>query len=198
MDSTISSPTSSAIADNEREISLRELSLRERFGGWLAGVVRQPGVHARFVNTLSLLEHIGSVKIARTQSGESITEEILQHLAEETRHAQVLKRIARAIDFEVAADYTDPRLLVGAAARGYFARLDVGVRGFVRRGLPLEAPAPGPSPRGPVESAAGWCAGRGAGGPVTERCAGMKTRKVVPLPTVLSTSTQPWCCLTMP
>jgi hypothetical protein len=120
-----------------------ELRLRDTFERWLAGVVGRPDVHVRFVNTLSMLEHIGSAKIARTQSGKSITAEILQHLAEETRHAQVLKRIACAIDPDLPLDYADHRLLAGAAARGYFARLDVGVRSFVRRELPpaLHAPA---------------------------------------------------------
>lgn len=104
----------------------------------MAELPSRPAGHARFVNTLSLLEHIGSVKIARTQAGAAITEQVLQHLAEETRHAQVLKRIVRTIDPPSSLDYHDTRLLAGSTARGYFARLDAGVRAFVRRELPEE------------------------------------------------------------
>lgn len=123
-------------------IDEREQQVRDRFEHWLHEVPHRPETHARFLNTLSLLEHIGSVKIARTQSGPSITAEVLQHLAEETRHAQVLKKLAITTDAALPLDYSDDRLLVGAAARGYFARLDVGVRSFVRRELPLELQGP--------------------------------------------------------
>jgi hypothetical protein len=121
---------------NDKDSAASEAVVRERFERWLAGIPSRPALHVRFVNTLSLLEHIGSVKIARTQSGPAITAEVLQHLAEETRHAQVLKKIAHGIDAAAVPDYSDRALLAGAAARGYFARLDVAVRAFVRRELP--------------------------------------------------------------
>ena len=107
----------------------------------MEGLPSRPAEHARFVNTLSMLEHIGSVKIARTQAGPAITEQVLQHLAEETRHAQVLKRIVRSIHRPSSLDYHDSRLLAGSTARGYFARLDAGVRSFVRRELPADRQA---------------------------------------------------------
>jgi len=110
---------------------------RTAFAQWLTALPSQPDLHSRFVNTLSMLEHIGSVKIARTQAGTAITEEILQHLAEETRHAQILKRIARRIGGDAVADYADGRILAGPAARGYFARIDAGVRAFTRERFPV-------------------------------------------------------------
>lgn len=110
-----------------------ELLLRERFERWMGALPERPTLHARFANTLSLLEHIGSIKIARTQAGSGITEEILRHLAEETRHAAYLKRLARRIDPRIPEDYGNDGLIAGARARGYFARLDVTVRDFTRR-----------------------------------------------------------------
>lgn len=117
--------------------------IQAEFEGWLLRLQDHPGRHARFVNTLSMLEHIGSVKIARTQAGPRITEEVLQHLAEETRHAQILKRIARGIGGADVGDYDDGRLLAGASARGYFARIDAAVRAAVRSELAagLRSPA---------------------------------------------------------
>ena len=112
--------------------SSRELDLRGAFEAWLDRIVRNDSTHARFANTLSLLEHIGSVKIARTQSRPQIDADILQHLAEEARHADLLKRLVGRIGGDALPDYTDEHLLAGPAARGYFARLDATVRRFVR------------------------------------------------------------------
>ncbi|MDB5035389.1 MAG: hypothetical protein JWQ98_2630 [Chlorobi bacterium] len=109
-----------------------ELTLRGAFEAWLREAVRVPLLHLRLANTLSMLEHIGSVKIARTQAGNRITARTLRHLAEETRHAQVLKRIVHGIDPGAAPDYDDRWLLAGPTARGYFARLDASVRGVTR------------------------------------------------------------------
>ncbi len=137
MDSTTSLPASLPAT-----VDAVEDSVLVEFERWLFGLGERPELHARFVNTLSMLEHIGSVKIARTQAGAHITEEILQHLAEETRHAQVLKRIARRICGGDVSDYDDRRLLAGASARGYFARIDAMVRQHVRSALASELRSP--------------------------------------------------------
>jgi hypothetical protein len=120
------------------DTNIDETDLRPAFELWMVDVVNDPAAHLRFANTLSMLEHVGSVKIARTQSGESITEETLQHLAEETRHAQVLKKIVHGIDAGSAPDYADAWLMAGPSARAYFARLDAGVRAFARARLAEE------------------------------------------------------------
>ncbi len=127
-----------SLASLEIEPSNAETALRGKFEHWLAGIVKQPEAHTKYANTLSLLEHIGSVKIARTQSGQDITEEELQHFAEEARHAQYMKRMARRIGAFADFDYSDRYLLAGPSARVYFAKLDVIVRRFVRRYCPEE------------------------------------------------------------
>ena len=60
----------------------------------LAGFVADRGLHARFMNTLAMLEHMGSHKIMATQAGPDIDLPTLKHLAEETRHAFFFKRHA--------------------------------------------------------------------------------------------------------
>jgi hypothetical protein len=124
--------SSSTVSPADIAHSERELLLRARFEAWMRRLMEHPDLHARFLNTLSLLEHIGSMKIARSQSGSAITGEILLHLAEETRHAAYLKKCAGKLGALPGADYRDEYLLAGAAARSYFARLDVTVRTFVR------------------------------------------------------------------
>ncbi|MBS1913192.1 MAG: hypothetical protein JST22_14485 [Bacteroidetes bacterium] len=130
------SSTTSFSANSVVDLPYDDGATLERFETWLRGVVEANRSHARLANTLSMLEHIGSVKIARSQAGRSITLGRLQHLTEETRHAWALKRIAVAVDPDGMAQYNEAALLAGAAARGYFERLDAGVRNAVREALP--------------------------------------------------------------
>ena len=91
--------------------------------------------HARFLNTLSLLEHIGSRKIMATQSGPRMTQEVLKHLAEETRHAFFFKRAAEAFS-GASLDYS--QTIAGAAARFYMGRLDAQIARALPDGAPPE------------------------------------------------------------
>jgi hypothetical protein len=89
-------------------------------------IVPDAPLHGRFLNTLSMLEHIGSCKIMATQQGESIDQATLKHVAEEAHHAYFMKRqaektAARPLEF-CASD-----LLAPAAARMYFQRLEAGL-----------------------------------------------------------------------
>src|SRR5437868_4915965 len=79
-------------------------------------------IHARFLNTLSLLEHLGSRKImlARVKVRDGA---LLKHLAEETRHAFFFKRTAEKMVGR-PLDYGAESTLAGAAARSYMNRLD--------------------------------------------------------------------------
>jgi hypothetical protein len=86
-------------------------------------VVPNGALHGRFVNTLSMLEHMGCHKILSTQHSLGIDQETLKHIAEEAHHAFFMKRQAekaagRPLEF-VAND-----LLAPASARMYFQRLE--------------------------------------------------------------------------
>ena len=79
--------------------------------------------HARFLNTLSLMEHIGSRKIMMSQAKGELPQDTLKHLAEETRHAFFFKRAAEKLAGRTL-DYGAEATLGGNAARMYMARLD--------------------------------------------------------------------------
>jgi hypothetical protein len=83
-------------------------------------------LHARFLNTLSLLEHMGSHKIMSTQHSTAIDEFTLRHVAEEAHHAFFMKRQAEKVG-ERTCDYSDVELLAPATARMYFQRLEAGL-----------------------------------------------------------------------
>jgi hypothetical protein len=89
----------------------------------LAGFVADRALHARFMNTLAMLEHMGSHKIMATQAGPEIDLPTLKHLAEEARHAFFFKRHAnRESGREMRNRPSD--LLSPLAARRYFQRLE--------------------------------------------------------------------------
>lgn len=63
----------------------------------LREIVKNPQTEARWLNTLSLLKHIGARKIAKTVCEGHPPVEILKHLSDETRHAYVFKNLSRIV-----------------------------------------------------------------------------------------------------
>jgi hypothetical protein len=89
----------------------------------LARLVPDATRHARLVNTLSMLEHMGSHKIMSTQHGAAIDQPTLRHVAEEAGHAYFMKRQAEKTAAR-AMEYVPSDLLAPASARMYFQRLE--------------------------------------------------------------------------
>ena len=90
----------------------------------VSALLVDPGLHARFVNTLSMLEYLGARKILKSQRADSISLEILRHAAEEIRHAQILKSLALRWSGGELRGYREEELLCGRQAREYFHRLE--------------------------------------------------------------------------
>jgi hypothetical protein len=119
----------------------------------LQRVVATPDLHSRFLNMLSLLEHVGSRKIMLSQMRQSLDKEILKHMAEETRHAFFFKHQAERIAGHDIGDYENENTLCPAEARAYFGRLDAKITQALH----------GTNPRAPylwvsfiIEIRAGW------------------------------------------
>jgi hypothetical protein len=103
-------------ADENADLAPRTRTLLE-------AIVAEPQRHARMLNTLSLLEHMGSHKIMATQHSAAIDQATLKHVAEEAHHAFFMKRQAEKTA-ERALEYVAGDLLSPAAARMYFQRLE--------------------------------------------------------------------------
>ena len=97
--------------------------LAPRTRALLDTLVAEPKRHARMINTLSLLEHMGSHKIMATQHSTAIDQATLKHVAEEAHHAFFMKRQAEKTA-ERALEYVADDLLAPASARMYFQRLE--------------------------------------------------------------------------
>ena len=98
----------------------------------LATLIAEPSQHARLLNTLALLEHIGSYRIMASQHGEHCEQPTLRHLAEEAQHAFFMKRQAEKTAGR-ALDFSPDVLLAGTTARSYFRRLEALIHGRLAR-----------------------------------------------------------------
>ncbi|MDH4225797.1 MAG: hypothetical protein OEW12_09140 [Deltaproteobacteria bacterium] len=107
---------------------------------YLMEVCRDDGRHAVFLNTVSLLEHLGSRKIMVSQSGPAMGAATLQHLAEETRHAWFFRRAAEKAGGSPMG-YLPGQILSAPAAAMYLGRLDAAITRQVGRRPPADAPA---------------------------------------------------------
>jgi hypothetical protein len=90
----------------------------------LQDLCRARPLHARFLNMLSLLEHIGSRKIMSSQAMDQPDQDLLKHLAEEARHAFFFKRAAERIALRTL-DYSAEHTMAALSAQLYMGRLDV-------------------------------------------------------------------------
>lgn len=98
--------------------------LEPRFRAFLSRIIQNDETHGKFLNTLSLLEHIGSRKIMLSHIHRSPNAEVLKHMAEEARHAYFFSHKAEALLKKPLADYSPDTTLAPAAAKVYFAKLD--------------------------------------------------------------------------
>ncbi len=97
------------------------------FCTFLDQAIADAGSHVRFLNLLSMLEHMGSRKIMLSQMKGILTQDILKHLAEETRHAFFFKREAEKLAQRAIEGYAPADTLCMAAGQFYFGRLDAGL-----------------------------------------------------------------------
>ncbi len=92
--------------------------MREELKSVLEGITSARQLEAEFLNTLSLLEFTGARKISKTVAEHHPSLEVLDHLADETRHAAALKRLA------VEVGGGEPGYIAREAAAKYFYKLD--------------------------------------------------------------------------
>lgn len=109
--------------------------VRRRLVWW----VERPGEHARFLNMLALMEHIGSRKIMASQTRGPLGQEILKHLSEETRHAYFFKRAAENVARR-ALQFDEMDAIRPASARMYFGRLDATIKNALGANSKIEVP----------------------------------------------------------
>lgn len=100
---------------------------------YLDDIIKNRAAHAKFMNMLSMLEHMGSRKIMVSQmhKGETLTEDTLKHLAEEARHAYFFKRQAERAAGKSLDGWTEENTTARVPALMYFGRMDAGISKIV-------------------------------------------------------------------
>lgn len=93
----------------------------------LSQLVTKTDKHARFLNTISLMEYMGARKIVKSQLEKNIDRDVLAHMTEEIRHAQVFKKMALKLSDGKLTTYADHFLLAGEAGRSYIQSVDQSV-----------------------------------------------------------------------
>jgi hypothetical protein len=107
------------------------------FSQLLSEIVSDNDKHARWLNTLSLMENSGARKISASEHKKDVTLIILKHAAEEHRHAYYLKKQITKLNADVCPTYADQFLLASSDSRYYLNILDVFVCKYLKTTLNL-------------------------------------------------------------
>lgn len=97
----------------------------------LDSMTQTPTTHALWLNTLSFMEHIGCRKIIKSQNSERLTEMVLEHAAEEARHALFFKRLSLKVKPDFCKTYESQFLILGENCEKYFQTLDTETEKFL-------------------------------------------------------------------
>ena len=97
----------------------------EKFKGLVDKIVANDKLHAKWLNSLSMMENTGARKISKYEHPVHTNLIELKHAAEEARHAYYLKKQIGKIKGVVCPDYSYPYLLAPVESHHYLNRLDV-------------------------------------------------------------------------
>ena len=103
----------------------------------LPAIVANPQIHAKWLNTLSLMENTGARKISASEDSETVTYIILKHAAEEHRHAFYLKKQLEKLGENLCPTYAADYLLAPRDSKFYLNRLDLEVCRYLKAKLHL-------------------------------------------------------------
>jgi hypothetical protein len=102
----------------------------------LPQIISDNELHARWLNTLSLMENTGARKISASEDPVTVTYIILKHAAEEHRHAFYLKKQIEKTNTECST-YSAEYLVAPAYSKYYLNQLDIDVCRYLKKELGL-------------------------------------------------------------
>src|ERR1700721_886207 len=103
----------------------------------LPKIIADNELHARWLNTLSLMENTGARKISASEDPLTVTYIILKHAAEEHRHAFYLKKQIEKTGNQNCPTYAAEYLLAPDYSRYYLNQLDIEVCRYLKKDLKL-------------------------------------------------------------
>ncbi|MFA6249125.1 MAG: hypothetical protein WC615_19440 [Mucilaginibacter sp.] len=102
----------------------------------LPQIIADNHLHARWLNTLSLMENTGARKISASEDPATVTYIILKHAAEEHRHAFYLKKQIEKTG-KALPTYAAEYLIAPAFSKYYLNQLDIDVCRYLKKELHL-------------------------------------------------------------
>lgn len=103
----------------------------------LTKIIADNQLHAKWLNTLSLMENTGARKISASEDPTDVTYIILKHAAEEHRHAFYLKKQLEKVGTALCPTYAGEYLLAPNHSKYYLNQLDVKVCRYLKDTLNL-------------------------------------------------------------
>lgn len=101
-------------------------------------IIADDALHARFLNTLSLMENTGAKKISASEHKTKVSYLMLKHACEEARHAFYLKKqISKIAELDDFPTYENQYLIAPFASYTYLALLDIQVCRYLKKALNL-------------------------------------------------------------
>ncbi len=96
-------------------------------------IVADNDLHARWLNSLSMMENVGARKISASEHPTQVNLTILKHAAEEARHAFLLKRqMSKLVDLANYPTYDPAYLLAPRHSYHYLQALDVAASRYIK------------------------------------------------------------------
>ena len=123
--------TPSPLPPTPSDFEAANAAFARRLDALIVGVTQAQDRHARFLNTLSMLEHMGSRRIMLTRGADNLDQTTLKHMADESRHAFFFKRQADRFAGR-SLGYVDADMIAPAFARMYFRRLEARIASATR------------------------------------------------------------------
>ncbi len=108
------------------------------FKNILEQIVTQPELHARWLNTLSMMENCGARKISASEHSHDVDLIVLKHAAEEARHAYYLKNQISKTGFDGCETYHPGTLLSPIRSFQYLHQLDTHVSRYLKEQCSLD------------------------------------------------------------
>ena len=99
----------------------------------LSRIVASDELHAKWLNSLSMMENCGARKISASEDSQLVDLIVLKHAAEEARHAYYLKSQLRKLDYEGCYTYQLDELLAPIESHQYLHRLDSTISRYLKK-----------------------------------------------------------------
>ncbi|MEP0986078.1 hypothetical protein [Ekhidna sp.] len=98
-------------------------------------IVSSPELHAKWLNSLSMMENTGARKISACEHDQLVDEIVLKHAAEEARHAYYLKSQIKKTGFQGCQTYQVHELLAPVQSSQYLHALDTFISRYLKNEL---------------------------------------------------------------